>query len=295
MSKNLVNWIIFIFLSVVWGSSFILMKVGLQGLTSLQVAAIRISSGGLFFLPLTLKYIRQIPRKEILLVFLSGTIGNLIPALLFCLAEEGIDSALTGTLNSLTPVFVIITGTLFFRTKTSVDKIIGIGIALFGSVLLFMSNGSLQQQSKEISFALFVVLATLLYGFNVNFVGRRLHHLGSLKIASVALSLNGILAFIVLVATGYFSLPLSNEAILMSTGASVLLGVLGTAIATALFYVLVKRAGAIFATMVTYGMPFVAIAWGIYFDEQFGWKQVGCLLVILVGVYLANKRKPEAL
>ncbi len=292
MSKSLVNWLIFIFLSIVWGSSFILMKVGLEDLNSFQVSAVRIASGGLFFLPLAIKYLKYIPRNKLFLVCISGTIGNLIPALLFCLAEEGIDSALTGMLNSLTPIFVIVTGALFFNTKTTADKVIGICIAFLGSILLMLSNGeNLQQQYRQIGFALFVLLATILYGYNVNLVSNKLHEIGSLKIASIALSFNGMIAMVVLACTGYFSLPLGNHNFLIATGAGIILGVLGTAISTALFYVLVKRAGGIFASMVTYGMPFVAIGWGIAYGEKFGLVQVGCLFVILIGVYITNRKK----
>lgn len=268
------------------------MKVGLKTLDSFQVSALRIASGGLFFLPLALKYVKEIPRKKLFLVCISGTIGNLVPALLFCLAEEGIDSALTGMLNSLTPIFVIITGMFFFQTRTATDKVIGICIALLGSVLLLLSNGeTMEQQYVQGGYALFVVVATILYGYNVNLVSKKLQDIGSLKIASVALSFNGIIAFLVLVSTGYFSLPLSSHELLKSTGAGIVLGVLGTAIATALFYVLVKRAGAVFASMVTYGMPFVAIAWGLFYGEKFGLKQVGCLIIILVGVYITNRKR----
>lgn len=295
MSKSLVNWLIFIFLAIVWGSSFVLMKVGLETLNSVQVSAIRIASGGLFFLPLAIKYVREIPRNKLFLVCISGTIGNLIPALLFCMAEVGIDSALTGMLNSLTPIFVIVTGAIFFHTKTTLNKIIGICIAFLGSILLLLSSGeSMQQQYKHVGYALYVVLATILYGYNVNLVGKKLHEIGSLKIASVALSFNGIIAFVVLISTGYFSLSLNNHDVLISTGASVVLGVVGTAIATALFYMLVKRAGGIFASMVTYGMPFVAIGWGFIYGEKFGLAQVGCLVIILIGVYITNRRKTES-
>ncbi|UEG50408.1 DMT family transporter [Ferruginibacter lapsinanis] len=296
MSRTLVNWLIFIFLAIVWGSSFVLMKVGLEKLNSLQVSALRIASGGLFFLPLAIKYVREIPKNKLFLVCISGTIGNLIPALLFCMAEEGIDSALTGMLNSLTPIFVIITGAIFFSINTTVNKIIGICIAFLGCILLLLSSGeSFQQQYKHIGFALYVVLATILYGYNVNLVAKKLHEIGSLKIASVALSFNGIIASIVLISTGYFSLPLSNHDMLISTGAGIVLGVVGTAIATALFYMLVKRAGGIFASMVTYGMPFVAIGWGLIYGEKFGLLQVGCLVIILIGVYITNRKKPESL
>ncbi|MBC7511370.1 MAG: DMT family transporter [Ferruginibacter sp.] len=289
MSKNLINWILFIVLSLIWGSSFILMKLGLQQLSSYQVAALRIVSSGAILLPITVKYIRRIPAKKLLLVFLSGTLGSLLPAFLFCLAEEKIDSALAGTLNALTPVFVIITGVIFFNAKIASNKIIGILIALTGCILLLFSK-SLLQTNPHFSSLLLVILATILYGFNVNMVSKNLLQIPSLQIAAVALSLNALPALMVLILTGYFSMPLYSSAILTATGASILLGLMGTAIATIIFYVLVKRAGIIFATMVTYGIPFVAIAWGIFYGEIFGWRQFFCLIIILAGVYYTHKK-----
>ena len=294
MNRNLTTWLIFIALSLIWGSSFILMKIGLDNqLTPYQVAALRCASGGLVLVPVMLKYIRHIPAKKLLIVFISGTLGSLLPAFLFCLAEEGIDSSLAGPLNCLTPVFVIITGALFFKTKTSANKIIGLVIAFAGSILLLLSKGNIQE-SRHLLYVSFVVIATFSYGFNVNMVARHLVNVPSLHIAAVSLSLNAIPALLVLLFTGYFNLPLSNHQLLLATGAACLLGVAGTAVATIIFYMLVKRAGGIFASMVTYGIPFIAIGWGIIFGEQFGWLQLACLLIILLGVYWVNKKAIKA-
>lgn len=294
MNRNLTTWLIFIALSLIWGSSFILMKIGLDNqLTPYQVAALRCASGGLVLVPVMLKYIRHIPAKKLLIVFISGTLGSLLPAFLFCLAEDGIDSSLAGTLNCLTPVFVIISGALFFKTKTSANKIIGLVIAFAGSILLLLSKGNIQE-SRHLLYVSFVVIATFCYGFNVNMVARHLVNIPSLHIAAVSLSLNAIPALLVLLFTGYFNLPLSNHQLLLATGAACLLGVAGTAVATIIFYMLVKRAGGIFASMVTYGIPFIAIGWGIIFGEQFGWLQLACLLIILLGVYWVNKKAIKA-
>jgi drug/metabolite transporter (DMT)-like permease len=290
VNKNFISWLLFVILSLVWGSSFILMKIGLNNhLTAYQIAAIRIAAAGLVLLPVALRFIKKISLRQLLLIVLSGALGSLIPAFLFCIAEQGIDSALAGALNSLTPIFVIITGAVFFNSKTASNKILGIIVAFTGSVLLLLSKGDIQQ-GQHIIYVLLVILATLLYGFNVNMVLKHLIHIPSLHIAAIALAINGLFAFIILIFTGYFSLPLGDAGIIKATVAAVTLGIAGTAAATVLFYMLVKRAGAIFASMVTYGIPFVAIAWGFYFGEQVGWKQLGALLVILLGVYLANKR-----
>jgi drug/metabolite transporter (DMT)-like permease len=290
MRKDLLSWLIFIALSFIWGSSYILMKAGLNKLTPYQVASIRILSAGLILLPVAIKHIRKIPADKLLIIFLAGLLGNLIPAFLFCLAEQRIDTSLTGTLNSLSPIFVIITGSLFFNTTTSLNKIIGILIAFSGTLLLITDKAHLHGMLDLISVC-YVVIATILYGLNINMVHAKLKWVSSLQIASIALFLNGILALIILIATGYFKLQLDNKEILLSTGAATLLGTVGTAIATIIFYMLIKRAGAVFSSMVTYGMPFVAIFWGIIIGENIGWKEVGCLIIILIGVYWANRNK----
>ena len=289
MGKGFLNWLIFVLLSIIWGSSFIMMKEGLLHLSAYQVAALRIVSAGLVLLPWAIKYFRQVPGDKIWIIFMSGMLGSLLPAFLFCAAEEGIDSALTGTLNSLTPIFVIITGILFFRSKTETNKVLGIFVALTGSFLLLWSKGHMQE-NRNMVYVSFVVLATICYGLNVNMVFKQLKEIGALQIAAIALVLNAIPALIVLAFTGYFKLPLHDHNILYSTGHAALLGVFGTAIASIIFYVLVKRAGAVFSSMVTYGIPVVANCWGLLYGEEVGWKQFGCLLLILVGVYLANRR-----
>ena len=220
---------------------------------------------------------------------MSGALGSLLPAYLFCIAEQDIDSGLAGVLNSLTPIFVIIVGALFFQSKTSNNKVIGILIAFAGSILLFLSQPNFSENSNFIH-VLLIVIATLIYGINVNMVHRYLIGIPSLQIASIALFLNSIPALIVLYFTGYFKLDFTDKAVLLSTGFSSILGICGTAMATILFYMLLKRAGAVFASMVTYGIPFVAIMWGIIYGEKIGLLQVVAMFVILGGVYVANKK-----
>ncbi len=275
-------------LSFVWGSSFILMKLGMDKLTAFQVAAIRIVSAGIILLPVSIRHIKDIPLKKLALIFLSGALGSLIPAFLFCVAESSIDSALAGTLNSLTPIFALVIGAIFFSNKIQSSKVWGIIIAFAGSVLLLFNKGF--RQDPDLIYSCYVILATLFYGININLVHKYLHDIGSLKIASVGLSLCAIPALIVLIYTGYFDLPLSQKDFLTSGIASAVLGIAGTAFATILFYVLIKRAGAIFSSMVTYGIPFVAIFWGLFIHENVTWKQMGSLALILLGIYLANRK-----
>lgn len=286
---KVVNWLLFILLSIIWGSSFVLMKEGLLHLNPFEVASIRIFSSGLVLLPVALYNFKKLPTSKLGYVLLSGLFGSLIPAYLFCIAEQDIDSSLAGVLNALTPIFVIITGALFFQSKASSLKLLGIFIAFTGSVLLFFSQPNFAHNSNAGS-VLLVVLATLLYGINVNMVYRHLSTIPSLHIAAIGLSLSAVPALLVLLLTGYFRLNFYDKGILVSTGYSSLLGVGGTAIATILFYMLLKRAGSVFASMVTYAIPVVAIGWGILYGEKVGLIQAACMIIILTGVFVANQK-----
>lgn len=287
MQQKWINWLVFALLSLVWGSSFILIKEGLKAFTPYQVASLRMLSAGLILLPFAWKALKHIPRQKMGLVIFSGILGNFIPAYLFCIAETQIDSSLAGILNSLTPIFTILVGVLFFKVQTNFVKILGLLIGFIG--LSFLLAAGRDVSLHNLSFAGLVLLATLFYGINVNLVGRYMQNLGSLNIASIAFAFLILPSLCVLFFTGYFNNDFSNPLVLQAVLASSILGIVGTSIATILFYFLVKRAGIVFGSLVTYGIPVIAVAWGIVDGESLSFMQVICLAVILLGVYIVNR------
>src|SRR5215210_9021621 len=140
---RLFNWSIFILLSFVWGSSFILMKVGMNRLTPYQVASVRMVSAGIVLLPIAMRRIREIPKQQLGYIILSGLLGSFFPAYLFCIAETRIDSALAGILNALTPISVISIGILFFKSKVTRMQFAGVLIGFIGLCLLFLNKGKI--------------------------------------------------------------------------------------------------------------------------------------------------------
>lgn len=256
-------------------------------LSPYNVAALRLISAGIVMLPFLPGALRSLPPKIIFYTFLNGLIGSFFPAFLFCIAETKIDGALAGSLNSLTPLFVIITGAIFFRIRTSSKHILGVIVGLLGCGLLLYANYT--RPFGYIAFGGFVLLATFLYGINVNIVFKTLAGVSSVHIAT--LSFTGLIlpSVIVLFVTGYFKLPLAEHTYAISTVASCILGIAGTALASLLFYVLVKKSSGLFASLVTYGIPFVAILWGIYYKEKITYLHIISLVIILFGVYLANR------
>jgi drug/metabolite transporter (DMT)-like permease len=284
------KWLLFILLSLIWGSSFILMKIGLEHLNALQVASIRILSAGLVMLPFAIKGFKRIPKNKIITVIAAGLLGNFFPAYLYCIAEIKIDSALTSILNALTPLCAIIIGLLFFKLTITWHKIIGVMVGFIGLVLLpYASAGAIS--FSNISYALLVLLATICYGTNVHVISRFLKESASIDIAAVAFTFFIPPCITVLAVTGFFKLPLLQNGTLVSVLAASTLGVLGTAFATVWFYKLVKTAGSIFASLVTYGIPFVAVLWGLLFGETVTLLEIFCLMIILAGVYLVSRKK----
>lgn len=287
VDDRIVNWLLFVLLSVIWGSSFILMKMGMQGLSPYQVASIRILSAGLVLLPFGWRSFQAVRRERLPLVFLSGILGTFFPAFLFCIAETRIDSSLAGILNALTPIFTLLIGALFFHSPVGWRKWSGVALGFLGLVMLILS-GRQQVSFTYLGYASFILIATLLYGVNVNMVNRYLRDVGSREIATVAFTMLIPLSLGILAATGFFGME-RTDVFLGSTAASAVLGVLGTAAASILFYMLLKRAGPVMSSMVTYGIPFVALAWGAFAGESIGGAQVACLVLILSGVYMANR------
>lgn len=288
MSKHkFVNWLIFILLSMIWGSSFILMKKSAESLSGWQIAATRLFSAGFVCLPFAVFHVFKIPSKKIPLLILSGLLGNFFPAFLFALAIERIDSSMEGILNSLTPLFVIVIGVLFFKVRLQSKKIAGVLVGFAGLLILSLSKQS--ATASDMGYTLLILLATLFYGLNVNIVSQYLKGIDPMKMATVSLAIMSIPSGIMVWQQNVFSIARYDEGAWWPIGAAVLLGVVGSAIATALFYLLIKRAGGLFASLVTYGIPIISILWGVLDGEQVTAIQVGCLGFILGGVYLANR------
>ncbi|MFN5375388.1 MAG: DMT family transporter [Chitinophagaceae bacterium] len=283
------KWLLFISLCLIWGSSFILIAEGLETMSPYQVASIRIFFAGLCFLPLIKKAYKQTPKEALGPIILSGFLGTFFPAFFFCIAQTKIDSSLAGILNALTPVFTIAIGTFFFHLKIGWLKWLGIFIGFTG-MLITNLGGSNGINFDHLTYSLFVLLATIFYGLNVNVVNKYVQNVAPLHIATIAFTSLIIPTLIVLGATGYFTHPnLMNGSWTKGTLIAGLLGLINTGVASVIFYQLMKKAGPVFASTVTYIIPFVALGWGIYFGETITSLQLIGMVVILAGVRLANK------
>jgi drug/metabolite transporter (DMT)-like permease len=289
--KGWLQWAILLLLVMTWGSSFILMKKGLLVFSALQVGAMRMGMTFLFLLPFMFLRIKKIRLKQWYMFLICGLIGNGIPAFLFAYAQTGIDSSLSGILNSLTPLFTMILGMLFFGYRGKWYNIAGVFIALAGATGLMAVSGK-GDLSLNFSFGIFIVIATLCYAININLIKKYFTDTDAISITTYAIGSIGIPALLFLFLGTDFtvrvqSLPGAGHALLMIA----ILSIVGTGLAMMLYNYLIKISNVVFVASVTYLMPVVAIFWGVTDGEAFSPFNILWISLVLLGVGLVNTRR----
>lgn len=283
------NILTLIFLALIWGSSFILIKKGLLTFSPDHVGNLRIAFAYIVLLPVALKYLKKYFREYWWKFLLLGLISNLIPAILFALAETGLSSSVTGILNSLTPIFTLLVGGLFFSITFEKRKIIGLTLGLAGSVILTFvgSSGGFGNFNY---YVLYVLVATICYGFGANMVKNFFPKINSLIFTSLAVFFVGPLSIIYLIATDAY-LSMGHEYAYYSLFYIFILGSVGTATALVIFNKLIQNTTAVFASTVTYLIPVAAVMWGIFDGESLYPAHAAGTLFIISGVYFVNKNR----
>ncbi len=290
MQLNNIRWLYLGVLAVIWGSSFILIKKALVGVSPMQLGALRVIISGIFLFLVGIKSLRGLSKNTIKWLIIAGFLGTFFPAFLFAYAVTEIDSAIASILNSLVPICTIIMGVTLFKIGASNKQWIGILVGLVGTVLLIL-NGAVLKPGQNYYYTILVVIATIMYALNVNIIKKYLQEVSPMAIACGNFAAIIVPAIIVLALSDFF-----NEAVLTSPefpsamGYIVLLSIFGTAMAKVIFNKLVQISTPVFATSVTYLMPLVAVFWGVMDGESFGWQEGLAALLILCGVWLANSK-----
>jgi drug/metabolite transporter (DMT)-like permease len=287
--KRWFQFMILMILAFIWGSSFILIKIGLRSFSNDQAAAIRLLLASAVLLPYAYRNLQFFKKKDLKSLLIAAFIGSFIPAFLFTKAQTRIDSALAGILNSLTPVFTLIVGLIWHQSKVKSRQVVGLILGLMGAVGLVLSGENIATIELN-SYALFVVAATLCYGINVNEIKSHLTHLNGVQITSLSFMFIFPAALIYLLTTDLT--PVSDSpGWPLHLAALAALGIIGTAFAMLLMNSLIRYTSAIYASSVTYIIPIFAILWGIADGETISTGDLIFMAVILVGVYLINRSK----
>ncbi|WP_353780105.1 EamA family transporter [Winogradskyella sp. 3972H.M.0a.05] len=289
MSGSL-KWIYLIVLSLIWGSSFILIKKSLIGLSPFQLGSLRIIVTGVILLAIGYGSLKTIHKSKWIWLIISGFLGSFFPSFFFAIAETEIDSAIASILNSLVPLNTILMGLAIFKITSTKRQVLGVIIGFVGTAMLILKGAHLNPH-QNYWYAGFVIASTIMYAANVNIIKKHLQDVKPLTIAAGNFLPIIFPAIIILFFTGFFSeFNIEDPKLKMSLLYVLILSIFGTALAKVLFNKLVQISTPVFASSVTYLMPIVALIWGLIDGEQFHVIQALATVVILVGVYLSNKR-----
>ncbi len=288
MDLRKLKWVYLIALALIWGSSFILIKRGLVGLTPMQLGSLRIIFAAVFLLLIGFKSLAKIPQQQWKYIALTATLGTFIPSFLFAIAQTQIDSSVSAILNSLTPLNTMILGVLAFGLSFQRTQVFGIVIGLIGTFLLII-NGAFHHPEQNYYYAILIIIASVCYATNVNLIKKYLSDLSPLSITTGNFLVLLFPALLVLFFSDFFEV-IAVESVQHSVVFILILGVVGTGIANIFFFKIIQISSPVFATSVTYLIPVVAFSWGLLDNEMLTPVQFLGAFIILIGVYLSAKK-----
>lgn len=289
MGKNNLKWYLLAFLGCVWGSSFILMQLGLKGVNPIQLGALRIIFAGIFLLIIGFKHLTKIPSYKWKYIALTALCGTFVPVFLFATALSKIDGSISSILNSLTPLNTLLVGLLFFKIPVERRQFFGVGLGFVGCVLLVLfGNG--HGSTENHLYAVLIVVASLFYGTNVNLIKKYLSDLHPLTISAGNFAIMIIPALGVLYFSDFFTI-VEEPQVQTSLLFICILGMVGTGISNIIFFKLIQISSPVFASSVTYIIPVVAIFLGtVFMEESMNVMQIFGAIVVLIGVYFSSRK-----
>jgi drug/metabolite transporter (DMT)-like permease len=284
------KWLYLFLLSLIWGSSYILIKRGLVGLSPIELGSVRIVISTIFLLVLGFNSLSGLTRYQWKWLIITGFLGTFFPSFFFAFAQLHIDSSVAAILNSLTPIFTVLVGITLFATRMLARQYLGVVLGFVGSLGLVW-GGTQINPNQPIGYVLLIISASMCYAINIHFLKHKLS-----AVTPMAMTLGNFIAIlppalIMLFFSDFFSFQkLQNPEVITSLGYVATLAFFGTAIAKVMFNRFVKMASTVFVSSVTYTLPIVALFWGTLDGEKISSYQLLSTVVILVGVSLAHKK-----
>ena len=290
MNTEQKKWFFLLLLAITWGRSFILIKKVLLGLSPLQLGSLRTVISALFIFIIGFRSLKTILNHQWKWIIVTGFLGTFFPSFLFAFAETEVDSGIVSILNSLVPLNTVLIGLAIFKITSTKTQVIGVILGFIGASMLIFNSMELHPDQNYL-YAGFVVLATVMYASSVNIIKHYLQDVKPIAIATGNFVAIVIPAILVLSYSNFFTIEtFENEAIYKSIGCVAILSLFGTVMAKIIFNSLIQISSPVFASSVAYLMPLVALVWGLLDGEIFGINQGLASLLILLGVYLVNKK-----
>lgn len=284
------KWLLLGLLTLIWGSSFILIKKSLEHYNPYEVGALRVLIAGIVLSPIALKNLKKFPIKRLPWLILAGLTGNFIPMFLFPIAEKEVSSSIAGIINSMMPIFVIIVGALVWKQNATKRQVTGVSISFAGACILAFSDGFAGNGLKFFPILL-LLAATLFYAISTTTVKAKLHDIPAKILSSFiffyVLFLPSLIALFV---AGFHHDFRATTSDFIGLGFVSLLSVFGTGLAMMLNYRLLSISSPLFASTVTLLMPIIAVMWGILDGEKLTLFQIiGALIIISGLIFLRGK------
>ena len=290
MNTEQKKWFYLFLLALTWGSSFILIKKGLLGLSPFQLGSLRTVMSSLFIFTIGFKSLKTIKSHQWKWIIITGFIGTFFPSFLFSFAETEVDSGIVSILNSLVPLNTVLIGLAVFKITSTKTQVFGVILGFVGASMLIFNSMELHPDQNYL-YAGFVILATVMYASSVNIIKRYLQDVKPIAIATGNFVAIIIPAILVLSFSNFFTTEtFQNDTIYISIGSVAILSLFGTVMAKIIFNSLIQISSPVFASSVAYLMPLVALLWGLLDGEVFGINQGLASSLILLGVYLVNKK-----
>ncbi|PCI02348.1 MAG: permease [Flavobacteriaceae bacterium] len=257
------------------------------GLSPIQVGAFRVLIAATVLVLIGFKHLKNINIKQWKHIIVTSFLGTFFPAFLFAFAVQKIDSSIAAILNSLTPLNTLVIGTVLYGFVFGKRQFVGVLIGLIGTVLLILKGAELHP-NQDYFYAVFVIVSSIGYAFNVNILKRHLDDLSAMSVTVAQFVLLIVPSMVVIYFTGFFKTFNGQDVIVESFLYVSILAVLGTGVAKVLFNSLVKISTPVFSSSVTYLIPVVAIIWGLWDGERLSIVQIASAGLIMFGVYLVN-------
>jgi drug/metabolite transporter (DMT)-like permease len=295
MNNNMLKWSLLIGLSLIWGSSYILNKYALTGLTYIQIGILRLLISAVFLWIIGFNSLKKIPLNKWKYIVYIALLGSFFQAFLYPLAmngsngTDGIDSSVASILNSLTPLNTLIIGLSLFHFSYKKKQLLGVFIGLSGALLLIL-NGAQFRPDQNYFYAFYIILSSIGIAFNVNILKKYLTEIPAISITTGVFTVLVIPSILTLLFTGFVDNFTWDEPTQKAVGFIVLLAVFGTGIAQIMYNRLAQLGSPVFTSSVSYLIPIVAIFWGIMDGEKLSIFQILAAGLILLGVYLVNKK-----
>jgi len=293
--SNLKPYLALVALALVWGFSFLLIKVALADMSPTVLMLIRAASGFAALAAFMLLSRRPILgdgwKHRIVPYAVLAIFSGVVPWTAIAVGEQSISSGLASILNATTPLWAaVLVIWMIPKDRPSALNYVGVLIGLAGVVILVLPDVTAKGFGSSVAGAVAVVVAAISYAFSALYQRKKLRGASVYEVSVGQLALTTLLAIPIAapsLPSWHFALP--------STAAVVALGVGGSGLAYLLYYYINNSLGSVRATGVTILVPMTAVLWGVVLlGETLSLPIVIGMVVILAGIVLTNVNRPAS-